>query len=94
MLDFEKILKQEKEKDYYIELMKFVDSEYNSKNIFPPKENIFEIYANPMGTKNDVTNALLPHKSIYKRIVKSSVSKSVNEKMKGKTEKSCIGCGI
>lgn len=44
MLDFEKILKQEKEKDYYIELMKFVDSEYNSKNIFPPKENIFEAF--------------------------------------------------
>ena len=44
MNTFEKIIEQEKQKDYYKELIEFVDSEYKSKTIFPPKENIFEAF--------------------------------------------------
>ena len=44
MNTFETVLEQEKQKDYYKELMDFVESEYKSKTIFPPKEKIFEAF--------------------------------------------------
>lgn len=36
------LLKEELSKDYYNKILNFLESEYSSKNIFPPKENIFE----------------------------------------------------
>ena len=44
MNTFEKIIEQEKQKDYYKELMVFVDSEYKTKTIFPPRDNIFNAF--------------------------------------------------
>ena len=44
MNTFEKIIEQEKQKDYYKELMDFVDSEYKTKTIFPPRNNIFNAF--------------------------------------------------
>lgn len=41
---WKKILKEEFKKDYYINLMNFLEREYEEKNIFPPKENVFEIF--------------------------------------------------
>ena len=38
---FSEILKEESKKDYYIKLHEFVENEYETKTIYPPKENIF-----------------------------------------------------
>ena len=34
-------MKKESKKDYYIKLHEFIDNEYNTKTIYPPRENIF-----------------------------------------------------
>lgn len=36
------ILNEEYSKDYFINLMKFIDDEYNSKSIFPKKSDLFK----------------------------------------------------
>lgn len=38
---FKNIIEEESKKDYYIKLHEFVDNEYKTKTIFPPRENIF-----------------------------------------------------
>ncbi|MEG2348881.1 MAG: uracil-DNA glycosylase [Clostridia bacterium] len=38
---FKEIIDEESKKDYYIKLHKFINSEYEKKDIFPPKKNIF-----------------------------------------------------
>ena len=44
MLEFEDIVKEESEKNYYKDLIEFVNEEYKTKTIFPPKDNIFEAF--------------------------------------------------
>lgn len=39
--EWDALLKKEFEKDYYIELRKFLVREYNTKTIYPPAEDIF-----------------------------------------------------
>lgn len=39
--DWEILLKKEFKKDYFINLMNFINNEYMTKSILPPKENIF-----------------------------------------------------
>lgn len=41
MNDFKDIIEEESKKEYYINLKKFVDEEYLTKTVFPPKKNIF-----------------------------------------------------
>lgn len=41
MNGFKKIIEEEIKKDYYIKLHDFVDNEYKTKTIYPPRENIF-----------------------------------------------------
>ncbi len=41
MTYFEELLNNEREKDYFKELTKFVNKEYRTQTVFPPKENIF-----------------------------------------------------
>ena len=41
MSRFKEIIEEESKKDYYIQLHEFVENEYKTKTIFPPKENIF-----------------------------------------------------
>ena len=38
---WDEILKNEYKKEYFIELVKFINKEYQEKNIFPKKSNIF-----------------------------------------------------
>ena len=38
---FKEIIEEESKKDYYINLHQFVENEYKTKTIYPPKENIF-----------------------------------------------------
>lgn len=38
---FKELIEEESKKDYYIKLHDFVNKEYETKTIFPPKENIF-----------------------------------------------------
>ena len=40
-MNWEKIITEESEKEYYINLMEYIDEEYNNKTIFPLRENIF-----------------------------------------------------
>ena len=44
MLKFEDIVTEESKKDYYKDLIEFVNEEYKTKTIFPPKDNIFEAF--------------------------------------------------
>lgn len=41
MSHFKEIIEEESKKDYYIKLHEFVDNEYKTKTIFPPRENVF-----------------------------------------------------
>lgn len=41
MNHFKDIIEEESKKDYYIKLHEFIDNEYNTKTIYPPRENIF-----------------------------------------------------
>ncbi len=41
MSRFKEIIEEESKKDYYIKLHEFIDNEYKTKTIFPPRENIF-----------------------------------------------------
>ena len=41
---WDEILKEEFKKDYFKQLTKFVEKEYETKTIYPPKENIFEAF--------------------------------------------------
>lgn len=43
-MDFETIIQQEKELSYYQELEKFVNQEYMTKQIFPPRNRIFHCF--------------------------------------------------
>lgn len=46
---WEEIFQEESEKGYYKELMKFVNHEYNTQEIFPAKEHIFHaFYTTPL----------------------------------------------
>ena len=40
--DWDQILRDEYNKEYFKDLMKFVDNEYNTKICYPPKEDIFK----------------------------------------------------
>lgn len=40
--DWDQVLSEEYNKDYFKDLMKFVDNEYNTKVCYPPKEDIFK----------------------------------------------------
>lgn len=40
--DWDIVLKEEYQKDYFYKIVKFVNEEYNKKTIFPKKENIFK----------------------------------------------------
>ena len=39
--DFDILLKNEIQKEYFNNILNFLDEEYKTKTIFPPKENIF-----------------------------------------------------
>ena len=41
MSRFKEIIKEESKKEYYQKLHEFIDNEYNTKTIFPPRENVF-----------------------------------------------------
>ena len=41
---WDEILKDEFKKDYFKQLTEFVEKEYETKTIYPPKENIFEAF--------------------------------------------------
>ena len=43
--DWEAILQPEMDQPYFRQLMEFVDSEYNSKTIYPPKDSIYAALA-------------------------------------------------
>ena len=39
-----KFIKQEQNKDYFKELMNFIENEYQTKTVFPPKEDIYNAF--------------------------------------------------
>lgn len=41
MNHFKDLIEEESKKDYYIKLHDFIENEYKTKTIYPPKENIF-----------------------------------------------------
>lgn len=42
--DWQDILAEEFEKDYFIKLQKFVDEEYNITTVYPPRENVMNAF--------------------------------------------------
>ena len=43
-MNWQKIIKQEQEKEYYKKLQEFLENEYKSKKIYPSQENIFKAF--------------------------------------------------
>lgn len=43
-MNFKKLFEQEKQKEYFIKLMEFVDKEYQTKRCFPPYQDIFNAF--------------------------------------------------
>lgn len=43
-MEWELFLKQEEAQGYYQDLMKFLDQEYKTKTIFPPREDLFSVF--------------------------------------------------
>lgn len=43
-MEWELFLKQEEAQGYYQDLMKFLDQEYETKTIFPPREDLFSVF--------------------------------------------------
>lgn len=43
---FKEIIEEESKKDYYIKLHDFVENEYATKTIYPPKDNVFSALKN------------------------------------------------
>lgn len=46
MNHFKEIIEEESKKDYYIKLHDFVENEYATKTIYPPKDNVFSALKN------------------------------------------------
>ena len=42
--DWDLVLKDEYEKEYFKNIMKFIDSEYKTKTIYPPRDDIFNAF--------------------------------------------------
>ena len=42
--DWDSILNEEFEKEYFKEIMEFIDKEYSSKTVYPPKDEIFNAF--------------------------------------------------
>lgn len=42
--DWDSILNEEFEKEYFKEIMEFIDEEYSSKTVYPPKDEIFNAF--------------------------------------------------
>lgn len=40
-ISWEELITEESKKDYYIKLMEYIDKEYNDKQIYPSRDNIF-----------------------------------------------------
>lgn len=55
--DWDLVLKEEFEKEYFINLKKFIDNEYNLKTIYPPYEDIFNAFK--LTSINDVKVVIL-----------------------------------
>ena len=47
MNHFKELIEEESKKDYYIKLHEFVENEYKTNIIYPPRENIFFALKNP-----------------------------------------------
>ena len=55
--DWDLVLKEEFQKEYFINLKKFVDNEYDLKTIYPPYEDIFNAFK--LTSINDVKVVIL-----------------------------------
>ena len=42
--DWDEILKDELKKEYFVKLMNNIRSEYNKKDVFPPKHQVFNAF--------------------------------------------------
>ena len=74
------ILKDEFEKPYFKELLKFVDSEYKTKTIYPPKEKVFAAFdSTPF---NQVKVVILGQDPYHGPNQANGLSFSVNEGVK------------
>lgn len=48
--DWDSVLESEFEKDYFADILKFIDQEYESKTVYPPYEDIFNAFKlTPLG---------------------------------------------
>jgi len=50
-MNFKELFKEEKNKDYFIQLKDFIDKEYETKTIYPPKDMVFNAFK-----YNDINN--------------------------------------
>ncbi|MGL6063708.1 MAG: uracil-DNA glycosylase [Fusobacteriaceae bacterium] len=75
-----KLLQEELKKDYFINLMNFLEYEYKNENIFPKKENIFNLF-NKIKF-NDIKVVILGQDPYHGENQGNGIAFSVNENIK------------
>lgn len=78
--DWDEILKEEFEKDYFVGLMRFLDNEYENKEIYPKKTDVFRALKNT--EYKDVKVVILGQDPYHGIGQANGLSFSVNEGMR------------
>ncbi len=78
--DWQEILKDEFNKPYYLNLISFLDKEYNSKTIYPPKKDIYK--ALNLTSFKDTKVVILGQDPYHEENEAQGLAFSVNENVK------------
>ncbi len=80
MITWKKIINKEKNKKYFINIINFLKNEYNKKNIFPKKKNIFNCFK---FTKfNKIKIVIIGQDPYYKKNQANGLAFSINKNIK------------
>lgn len=78
--DWKFLLKEEFTKDYFKEILNFLNKEYNNKNIYPPKEELFSVFNK--SNFADIKVVILGQDPYHQKGQGNGIAFSVNEGIK------------
>jgi uracil-DNA glycosylase len=79
-MTFEEIINQESKKEYFIKLQQFLDNEYQTKTIYPPRENLF--YAFTLCPLEKVKVVIMGQDPYHEKYQAQGLAFSVNDGVK------------
>ncbi len=80
MITWKKIFNKEKNKKYFINLIKILKKEYNTKNIFPKKNKIFTSFN--LTKFNEIKVVIIGQDPYYKKNQANGIAFSINKNIK------------